>query len=189
MDSRNNSQNEAIDQRLDALLSRREVKVSADFLARLHDQLASEDQVAAKAWAPENDATDKQLDQLLAKQQETVDSSFLKSIKQRLELESQRSIRNNRRITAFTLPRWAAAAAAVLILGLATWMQISREDRQISDTVASHSPIQNDLNLGNVQAYDPEITQILALAQNLDPNQELRSLDADRLQSFLLSSY
>lgn len=188
MPSHKDSSHEAIDRQLDRLLSHQPVEASSDFLARLHAQLASEDATAAKTWATRPDQLDERIDRLLAKQTAAADARFLSNLRKRLsEVETEGTALGKRSIP-FQLPRWAIAAVAVFALGLATWTQVSRDSTHPSEHIASEAA-STEINIGNAHTYDPEITQILALAQNLDPNQELRSLDADRLQSFLLSSY
>ncbi|MCC5835171.1 MAG: hypothetical protein JJU20_10590 [Opitutales bacterium] len=183
------SPNEALDPQLDRLLSRKPVVASNDFLARLHDRLAAEDAKGAAAWKQPVDSVDVRIDQLLASKPATARPDFLARLRQRLGREESQETTATPRLIRFPTPRWAVAAVAVFALGLATWTQIERNSGQETPSLASHSAADAVLSVDNAHTYDPEITQILALAQNLDPNQELRSLDADRLQSFLLSSY
>ncbi len=183
------SPNEALDPQLERLLSRKPVVASNDFLDRLHDRLAAEDDEAAAAWKQSLDSVDERIDQLLASKPATAKPEFLTRLRERLEQQGSQKEKASPRLIRFPLPRWAVAAVAVFALGLATWTQIERNSGQETPSIASHSTTDAVLSVDNAHTYDPEITQILALAQNLDPNQELRSLDADRLQSFLLSSY
>lgn len=152
--------NDNLDPQLDKLFAARPVQVRPDFLESIHFQLDAN----PEAWDPK-------LEALLKAQPVKAPASLLEQIKEKLSPARETSDRIIR------FPVWAtriAAAAAVIAFSAILWLPQQQVQQPLSESsVALSTP---GSQIPEIQ-QDRQLTQILALAQNLQPGQNLKNLD------------
>lgn len=153
---------EGFDTKLDELLSSRPVRVRADFLESLRSQVD-----------PDSFQSDSRIEKLLSVNPVSARGDFLRSLKARLMPEQN----EERKVIYF--PVWVrnfAAVAAIAAISATIWLNRDTvpHEESVRVTVTDEAPLTLD---DLFQSQDPELTRILALADNLQPGQNLQNLD------------
>jgi hypothetical protein len=160
MNRKHTDKNDNLDLQLDKLLAAKPVQARSDFLESIHFQLDATSEVL-----------DPKLEALLKAQPVKAPVSLLEQIREKLAPATE----IGDRIIRF--PIWAtriAAAAAVIAFSAILWLPQQQVHQPISDTTVSLTTPAGRIAENH---QDPQLTQILALAQNLQPGQNLKNLD------------